>query len=86
VAAAAGGIAVAAGLAIALLSPAWRSGVREVPGSTAPAAAQVAWQEPDMDALWNESAIVDYGTGSSADATMTDAVLAAYDAGAGYSD
>jgi hypothetical protein len=37
-----------------------------------------------MDALWNASAIVDYGSGSSTDSSMTDAVLAAYDAGAGY--
>lgn len=86
VVAAAGGIAVAAGLAIALLSPAFKGNVREVPDSAAPSATQVAWQEPDMDALWNASAIVDYGSGSSSDTTMADAVLAAYDAGAGYSD
>lgn len=82
--AAAAGMAVAAGLVLALLSPAlFRGRGPELPGLASPAATQVAWEEPDMDALWNASAIVEYGSASSTDATMTDAVLAAYDAGDG---
>ncbi len=83
--AAGAGVAVAAGLAIALLSPAFRSSVHEGPVSKPTVVAQAGWQEPDVDSLWNASAIVDYGSGSSSDSTMTDAVLAAYDAGAGDS-
>ncbi len=83
--AAGAGIAIAAGLAIALLSPAWRPSVHEAPGSKPVVVAQAGWQEPDVDALWNASAVVDYGSGSSSDTTMTDAALAAYDAGAGDS-
>ncbi len=83
--AAGAGIAIAAGLAIALLSPVLRPGGHEVPGSTGPVVAEASWQEPDMDALWSTSAVVDSGSGSPADTTMTDAALAAYDAGAGDS-
>ncbi len=83
--AAGAGIAIAAGLVIALLSPAFKPSLHDRPGSTPPVVAQAAWQEPDVDALWNASAVVDYGSGSSTDTTMTDAVLAAYDAGAGDS-
>jgi len=87
VVAAAAGMAVAAGVALALLSPALRGRAPELAAAgRPPKATQVAWQEPDMDALWKASAIVDYGTGSSADSSVTDAVLAAYDAGAGYND
>lgn len=85
VVAAAAGMAVAAGLVFALLSPAMFGGrVTELAGSTSGAAEQVAWEEPDMDALWNESAILDFSSASSGGGTVTDAaVLAAYDAGAG---
>jgi anti-sigma factor RsiW len=83
-AAAAAGLLLAAGFALALLSPAvFRGHGPEVPGAAPPVVAQAQWQEPDMDTLWSESAIVDWGSGSADEATMTDAVLAAYDAGAG---
>ncbi len=84
VVAAGAGIAIAAGVALALLSPAlFRVAPPGSQGRTHPVVAQAEWQEPDMDALWSESAVVDDASSSSTSSTMTDAVLAAYDAGDG---
>lgn len=82
----AGGMAVAAGVALALLSPAmFRGSLPPGPAGTgATVVAQAGWQEPDMDSLWTESAVVDEVSGSSSGSSMTDAVLTAYDAGDGY--
>jgi anti-sigma factor RsiW len=81
----AAGMAVAAGVALALLSPAlFRGGPPAGAGRSGQAVvAQAGWQEPDMDVLWTESAVVDYASGSSASASMTDGLLAAVDAGNG---
>jgi anti-sigma factor RsiW len=82
--ASAAGLAVAATVVIALLSPAvirYRT-PRFGTGAVA-TATQAAWEEPDMDALWTESAVLDYATDSSDGGSSSDAVLAAYDAGAG---
>jgi len=75
------GGAVAAGVALAILAPALlRSrGPALQPAAVAPSsAAGQAWEEPDMTALWDESAMVDYGS-SSSDAGAADAVYAVYD-------
>ena len=86
VVAAAAGMAVAAGVALALLSPALLRGGS--PAATGPAGtvvvAQASWHEPDMDALWKETALVEDDQGSSSGTTMTEALLSAYDAGDGY--
>jgi len=85
VVAVAAGMAMAAGIVLALLSPALFRG--SSPSGTGQSrqvvVGQAGWQEPDMDTLWSESAVLDDGSSSSASATMTDAVLAAYDAGDG---
>jgi anti-sigma factor RsiW len=85
VVAVAAGMAVAAGVALALLSPAlFRSGPPAGAARSGQAVvAQASWQEPDMDTLWSESAVVDYTSSSSASSSMTDGLLAAVDAGDG---
>jgi len=82
------GMAIAAGLAVALLAPAlFRTGAPESrPAGLVSAAGTGAagWEVPDMDTLWSESAVLDDSSNGARDTTaMTDAVLAAYDAGDG---
>ncbi|HET6437590.1 MAG TPA: zf-HC2 domain-containing protein [Anaeromyxobacter sp.] len=78
------GAAVAAAMVLALLTPAVLRNhpSRIIPAP--PAATEVAWQEPDLDTLWSESAVLDSSTGSSSTgSTISDAVLDAYDEGTG---
>jgi anti-sigma factor RsiW len=80
------GGAVAAALVLALLAPAFlRTHTPRLDAATVEAAATTAtaWEAPDPSALWNESAVLDLYPTSSQDGTVTDAALAAYDAGAG---
>lgn len=78
------GMAVAAALVLALLAPAlFRSRTpADAAGVELASARAATWEVPDMDTLWSESAVLDDGSASSQDG-WTDAVLAAYDAGAG---
>jgi anti-sigma factor RsiW len=71
------GGAVAAAVALALLAPALlRSRGPSLQPAVAGGAVQVAsaaWEEPDMTTLWNESAVLDYGSGSSDGGLFTEA-------------
>lgn len=81
VSAVAGGLALAAALAGALLAPAVMRSRSPVSPAPAPVATQVAsWQEPDVDSLWTESAVLDES--SSDDSSLADAALSALDAAA----
>ena len=75
------GGAVAAAVALAILAPALlRSRGPTLPPAAvaSTSAAAPTWEEPDVTTLWDESAMVDYGS-SSSDAGTADAVYAAYD-------
>jgi hypothetical protein len=75
--------AVAAAALLVLLGPAlFRT---RTPDAGAAQVAQAGWQVPDADALWTESEIVDFmpTSAQSGEDGLTDAALAAYDAGAG---
>jgi anti-sigma factor RsiW len=76
------GIAIAAAALFAVLSPGVLrrpSQVPAVPPTQVPAAA-LAWQEPDLDTLWSDSAVLDFGAAASgADGDATDLTLAALD-------
>ena len=76
------GAAVAAAMVAALLAPVY---LRNHPQRVAPPAPapQVAWQEPDLDTIWTESAVIDSGSRFSASNTLSDVVLDAYDEGTG---
>jgi len=76
------GVAVAAALVAALLTPVYLR--NRSPGiAPAPPSTEVAWQEPDLDALWRDSAVIESSTGSISSATLSDVVLDAYDEGTG---
>jgi anti-sigma factor RsiW len=73
----------AAAVLVAIVSPAY---LRNGPGPAAPQAAARAdtWQEPDMTALWDDSAELDTDTATAQrGGTIDDAALAALDAGVG---
>lgn len=69
------GVAVAAGLAAALASPALFRKDPQVPAALAVAAQ--AWQEPDLDELWSDASVVDLDTSAPSDGDGTEAALAA---------
>jgi anti-sigma factor RsiW len=79
------GAAVAAAAVLALLAPALLRS--HGPVLEARPAAEVAsaatWEEPDMTALWNASAVLDVSSSDADDGSLSDAVLAAYDVGDG---
>lgn len=78
-------VTAAAAALVMLLSPAIvRPPLPAGQGGAEPAATQVAWQSPDPDTLWSEAADLDWDrSASSSSSSVTDATLAAYDAGAG---
>jgi anti-sigma factor RsiW len=76
------GGAVAAAVALALLAPALlrsRGPALQPAAPVVEVASAATWEEPDMTTLWEESAVLDLGSSGADDATVTDAVLAAYD-------
>jgi anti-sigma factor RsiW len=78
---AAAGIAIAAAVLFAVLSPGMLR--RPSPSQLQPVqlpATALAWQEPDLDTLWDDSAVLDVGAAASAsDGDATDLTLAALD-------
>lgn len=75
------GAAVAAAAALAVLAPAiLRQAPRPVPPAQGTVAA--AWQEPDLDALWDDATLL-VETAADQGGTGTEAALAALDAGMG---
>lgn len=85
------GGAVAAALVLALLAPAFLRAraprldevALEASHASETSTTAAAWEEPDPGTLWNESAVLDLSSSSSRSGSVTDAVLAAYDEGAG---
>jgi anti-sigma factor RsiW len=71
-------LAVAAAAVLAVLAPVY---LRRSHRAAPPAAAQLAtWEAPDLETLWDDSAVLDLdGTSSSDAADVTDAALAAAD-------
>lgn len=76
---AAAGVAVAAGLAVVLVRPA---GVQRTPATSAAAVAvaePAAWQEPDLDDLWEVAELVDFEASAASGGDGAEAALAALD-------
>jgi predicted anti-sigma-YlaC factor YlaD len=78
------GVAVAAGLAVAVLAPALFEKPEGVPVTFSESleAQDGTWQGPDLDTLWSDAAVVDFGSTASAPSDgdgSTDAALAAMD-------
>ncbi len=80
------GVAVAAGLSMAVVAPALFRKTPSVPVTFAESQqgdeAQDAWQGPDLDTLWSDAQVVDFDSSSSAQSdgdTSTDAAVAALD-------
>lgn len=78
----AAGLAVVAAAALVLAAPAL---LRPRAPAVPPAApgAPAAWQEPDLDALWDDTGVLDVETASLDGSEGTNAALAALDAGDG---
>ncbi len=68
------GLAVAAGLAAAVITPALFKKTPSVPVVFVEAQ---AWQEPDLDTLWSDAQVVDFDSSAQTDGDGTDAALAA---------
>jgi hypothetical protein len=79
--------AAAAAAAVLFIAPALRgsgpAGPLRPGGGAQVAQTETAWQAPDPDTLWTESAVLDLSDASGSSGTYDDAALAAYDAGAG---
>ena len=80
---AAAGIALAAAALLAVLAPTVLRRPPEPPPIQL-AATALAWQEPDLDTIWDDSAVLDFGGAASASASTsegdaTDLTLAAMD-------
>lgn len=67
------GFAVAAVALLAVLAPVLLQRPTHLPATT-----QVAWQEPDLDTIWDDSGVLDL-SGAVASDDEDDAVLAAVD-------
>jgi predicted anti-sigma-YlaC factor YlaD len=74
---AAAGVAVAAGLAAAVIAPALFKKTPSLQVSFAEAQPSETWQEPDLDTLWTDAQVVDFDASAQTDGDGTDAALAA---------
>ena len=73
------GLAVAAGLAAAVVAPALFKKTPGVPVTFAESQQSEAWDVPDLDTLWSDAQVVDFDASAPLDGDGTDAALAALD-------
>lgn len=74
----AAGVAVAAGLAAAVVAPAlFRKVPESVPVLFAEDAQELAWRQPDLDTLWSDAQVVVLDSSGQTDGDATEAALAA---------